>query len=249
MKSLRVLVTGGTSGIGKAIVERLTSEGSAVAFTGRNAERGREVADATDAVFLQADLVDPTSGDESTARAVEALGGLDALVHNAGIDHEGPLSETTDEAWDALVETNLLAAARQATAALRHLRESSNGSICIISSDAAVWPEVSVAAYSAVKRAVTVLGQMLAVQNGPARIRVNVVCPGDIAPGMRSTASGYSATGAVDEWLVPPIGRVGEARDVAGIVSFLLSPAAAFCTGATFLVDGGMRASTTAVDR
>ena len=249
MSQMRVLVTGGTSGIGKSIVERLCGDRHAVAFTGRSRERGALVAAATGATFLYADLADPASGETTAAQTAAAFGGVDALVHNAGVDHEGPLSQTTDDAWDTLVEVNLLAALRQVQGALPHLRASPEASITIVSSDAGLWPEVGVAAYSVVKRAVLMLGQMLAVTSGADGIRVNVVCPGDIAPGMRSTASGYGATGDVSDWYVPPLGRIGEPDDVAGAVAFLLSTDAAFCTGVALPVDGGMRASTAVVDR
>jgi NAD(P)-dependent dehydrogenase (short-subunit alcohol dehydrogenase family) len=118
-----------------------------------------------------------------------------------------------------------------------------------VSSDAGVWPELDVAAYSVIKRALIMLGQMLALDAAANGIRVNIVCPGDIAPGMRSTANGYGATGDVSEWFVPPIGRIGQPQDVAAAVAFLLSPDAAFCTGGILLVDGGMRASTDPIDR
>lgn len=248
MSRRRILVTGGTSGIGRSVVERLSADGAAVAFTGRNQERGEAVAGATGAHFLAADLTDPGSGEESSRWAAETLGGLDGLVHNAGVDYEGPLAETADEVWDVLLETNLFAALRQVNGAVPHLRESEAGAVAIVSSDAGLWPEVGVAAYSVVKRSVIALGQMLAVGLAAENIRVNVVSPGDIAPGMRSTAQGYGQTGDPDEWFVPPIGRIGQPEDVAAAIAFLVGPDAAFCTGSTLLVDGGMRASTGPID-
>jgi NAD(P)-dependent dehydrogenase (short-subunit alcohol dehydrogenase family) len=238
----RALVTGGTSGIGTAIVERLVADGMAVAFTGRNAERGREV-EGGGATFVRADARDAGDVGRSVAEAVSTLGGLDVVVLNAAVNHDAPLSETADEDWDAILETNLVAPYRYAVACLQRLREAGGGSLIAVSSDAGVWAEVDIGAYSVSKRALNWLVQMLAVEAGPAGIRVNAVCPGDIAPGMRSTTSGEARTGDTTSWPFPPLRRLGRAQDVASVVSFLASDDSAFVTGALLLADGGMRAS------
>ena len=120
----RVLVTGGTSGIGAEVVRRLASEGARIVFTGRDPARGASVADETGASFVQADVCDPEAIARSVVEAIEVLGGLDALVLNAGVLHEAPLSETSDEAWDAVMDTNLVAPYRYSVACLPHLRAS-----------------------------------------------------------------------------------------------------------------------------
>jgi NAD(P)-dependent dehydrogenase (short-subunit alcohol dehydrogenase family) len=239
----RTLVTGGTSGIGAAIVERLRSEGAAVVFTGRDATRGEEAASRTGATFVQADSREPDTVRRSVEAAVETLGGLDAVVLNAGVLHDSPLSETTDEAWDAVLETNLVGPYLYATACLPELRRAGGGSIVAISSDAGVWPETAIGAYSVSKRALNWLVQMLAMEAGPHGIRVNAVCPGDTAPGMASFVSGRVEPGSAEGWLTPPIGRIGTAADVAAAVAFFLSADSSFCNGSVLLVDGGMRAS------
>jgi meso-butanediol dehydrogenase / (S,S)-butanediol dehydrogenase / diacetyl reductase len=237
----RALVTGGTSGIGEAIVERLRSDGAAVAFTGRSAERGERVAARTGATFLQADATVAEDVERSVSGAVRELGALNALVLNAGVLHEGSLTETTDETWDAVLETNLVAPYRYTLACLPHLRAAGGGSIVVISSDAGVWVETAIGAYSVSKRALITLGQMLGTEAGKDGVRVNVVCPGDTAPGMATLT-----TGRVERdpsgWLLPPSGRIGTAEDVAATVAFFLSADASFCNGAVLLVDGGMRA-------
>jgi meso-butanediol dehydrogenase/(S,S)-butanediol dehydrogenase/diacetyl reductase len=242
LDGVRALVTGGTSGIGAAIVDRLRNEGASVVFTGRDVARGAAVADRTGAAFVQADARDPDAIRRSVAEATSRLGGLDAVVLNAGILHASALSETSDESWDAVMETNLLAPYRYAVACLAALR-TAGGSITLISSDAGVWPEVAIGAYSVSKRALILLGQMLAVEGGPDGVRANVVCPGDTAPGMATFVDGRVEPDGTSDWLVPPLARVGTGADVASVVAFFVSAESAFCNGAVLLVDGGMRAS------
>ncbi len=240
--SQRAVVTGGTSGIGVAIVERLVRDGASVVFTGRGEDRGQEVAERTGATFVRADAREAEDVTRSLREASEALGGLDLLVLNAGIIHAAPLAETTDEAWDSLVETNLIAPYRYAREALPLLREAGGGSIVVISSDAGVWAAPEVAAYSVTKRALNSLVQMLAIEAGPAGVRVNAICPGATAPGMVTTTAGRDDELDTDTWLRPPVGRVGRGEDVAGAVAFLASEDAAFVNGVLLPVEGGMRA-------
>jgi len=243
LEGMRALVTGGTSGIGAAIVERLHSEGASVVFTGRDEARGHEVAARTGADFVPADARDGGAVSASVSAAVARLGRLDALVANAGILHDALLSETTDEAWDAVLETNLVGYSLYAVACLPHLRAAGGGSITMISSDAGVWGETAIGAYSVSKRAVNMLEQTLAVEAGPHGIRVNAICPGDTAPGMATHVGGRDEGGDPASWTLPPLARVGTGADVAGAVAFFASPDGAFCNGSILLVDGGMRAS------
>jgi meso-butanediol dehydrogenase/(S,S)-butanediol dehydrogenase/diacetyl reductase len=242
-KTMRALVTGGTSGIGAAIVERLRSDGAAVVFTGRESARGLDVEERTGASFVCADVRDAGDVRASVESAHETLDGLDALVLNAGVLHDAALSETSDEAWDAVLETNLVGPYLYAIACLPLLRASENASITVISSDAGIWGETSIGAYSVSKRSLNMLVQTLAVEAGPDGVRVNAVCPGDTAPGMATHVAGRSETGDTSGWALPPLARVGTGADVAGAVAFFASPDGAFCNGSLLLVDGGMRAS------
>ena len=177
------------------------------------------------------------------SRRAEAVGGLDALVLNAGVLHEAPLSATTDEAWDAVMETNLFGPYRYALACLPELRAAGGGSIVLVASDAGVWGEVAIGAYSVSKRAAIMLAQMLGTEAGPAGISVNAVCPGDTLPGMATRIEGRVDPSDPSGWLVPPVGRIGTAQDTAAAVAFFVSPDSSFVNGAVLLVDGGMRAS------
>jgi NAD(P)-dependent dehydrogenase (short-subunit alcohol dehydrogenase family) len=221
----------------------MRSEGADVVLTGRDETRGREVAARTGAEFVAADVRDGAMVGASVAAAVEILGGLDALVANAGVLHEAPLSETTDEAWDSVLETNLVGYYLCAVACLPHLRAAGGGSITMISSDAGVWGETAIGAYSVSKRAVNMLVQTLAVEAGPLGIRVNAVCPGDTAPGMATYVVGRDESSDPSSWILPPLARVGTGADVASAVTFFASGDGAFCNGSILLVDGGMRAA------
>jgi NAD(P)-dependent dehydrogenase (short-subunit alcohol dehydrogenase family) len=243
LDGIRALVTGGTSGIGASIVERFRAEGASVVCTGRDASRGREVADRTGAEFVQADTRSAEAALGSVSAAVERLGGLDALVANAGVLHEAQPSETSDEAWDMVLQTNLVGYFRYSTACLPHLRAAGGGSITMISSDAGVWGETAIAAYSVSKRAVNMLAQALAVEAGPSGVRVNAICPGDTAPGMATFVGGRDESGDPSMWILPPLSRVGTGADVAGAATFFASADGAFCNGSILLVDGGMRAA------
>jgi len=240
---LRALVTGGTSGIGRGIVRRLRADGASVVFTGRDAERGGEVEKETGAIFVQADASDAGAVEESVTRATGALGGLDALVNNAGMILQGSIESTPPAAWRELLAVNLTAAFLYSRSCFGPIRDGGGGSIVHIASDTAVRGIPSIAAYSVTKAGVRMLSDMLALEGAPVNVRSNAVCPGDVLPGVQATPAGFSDHAEDPEnWTLPPAGRFGRAEDVASLVAWLVSDEARHLSGATIRIDAGMGA-------
>jgi 3-oxoacyl-[acyl-carrier protein] reductase len=234
------LVTGASRGIGAEIVRRLAADGAAVAFTygSSGADAAKVVADVEanggTAVAIQAD-----SGDaEQVARAIDEtvakLGGLDVLVNNAGVAYMGDVESLTMEQFDRLIAINVKGIFAAVQRALPHL--GSNGRIINIGSinaDRVPGPGLSIYAMS--KAAVAGLTRGLARDLGPRGITVNNVQPGPIATDMNPEVGEF----ADSLRQVMALGRYGHPRDIAGVVSYLAGPEAAYVTGANWNVDGG----------
>ncbi|MDX6621666.1 MAG: meso-butanediol dehydrogenase / (S,S)-butanediol dehydrogenase / diacetyl reductase [Gaiellales bacterium] len=235
------LVTGGTGGIGSAIVRRLRADGYDVVFCGRDAARGRALADATGALFRRADAADRGACDASVAFALEQLGTVELLVANAGILVTGPLATTTDEQFDRLVEINLTAAFRYGRALFAPMREHGGGAIVMVASDSAIRGSHRIPAYSVVKAGMVAIAELLGAEGAPHGIRANAVCPGNTLPGM----AGDDASA----WRPTADGRFASGEDVAAAVAFLASPEAAHINGASLRIDGGTGAALQAATR
>jgi NAD(P)-dependent dehydrogenase (short-subunit alcohol dehydrogenase family) len=176
------------------------------------------------------------------------LGGLDVLVNNAGVGVAARLVDTPLADYDRVMNINVRGYLLYAQSAYPHLARR-RGCMIHIASDAGIWGEQATGLYSVTKAAVVMLGKMLALDGGRDGVRSNVLCPGDIWPGMRHMAppgetdrAGQDGAESGDGWPVPPIGRVGQAGDVAAAAVFYASEQAEFITGTTLLVDGGMTA-------
>ncbi len=268
LEGKRALVTGGTTGLGRAVAGRFLAEGARVVITGRDRELGaraeaglgqRTGAGPGPAVrFIAADAADPEAVAASVRDAAEHLGGLDVLVNNAGIGVAARLLDTPLADYDQVMNVNVRGCLLYAQQAYPHLARN-RGCMIHIASDAGVWGEQATGLYSVTKAAVIMLGKMLALDGGPDGVRSNVLCPGDIEPGMRhmmppgqqepghqgqSQPGQSERDGAEDAsgWPVPPIGRIGQPGDVAAAAVFYASDQAEFITGTTLLVDGGMTA-------
>jgi NAD(P)-dependent dehydrogenase (short-subunit alcohol dehydrogenase family) len=255
LEGKRALITGGTTGLGLAVAERFLAEGARVVITGRDRRLGERAEQALGpgARFTAADAGDPEAVAASVSVAAEHLGGLDVLVNNAGVGVTARLVDTPLADYDRVMNVNVRGYLLYAQQAYPHLARR-RGCMIHVASDAGIWGEQATGLYSVTKAAVVMLGKMLALDGGPDGVRSNVLCPGDIWPGMRhmappgeqasteqdSTEQDRAESG--DAWPVPPIGRVGQAGDVAAAAVFYASDQAGFITGSTLLVDGGMTA-------
>jgi NAD(P)-dependent dehydrogenase (short-subunit alcohol dehydrogenase family) len=245
LEGKRALVTGGTTGLGLAIARRFLREGARVVITGRDRGLGGHAEQmlGPGARFIAADAGDPDAVGSSVSSATDHLDGLDVLVNNAGVGVTARLIDTPLADYDRVMGVNVRGYLLYAQHAYPHLARS-RGCMIHIASDAGIWGEQATGLYSVTKAAVVMLGKMLALDGGPDGVRSNVLCPGDIWPGMRH----MGPPGSLDrdeedgDWPVPPIGRIGQAGDVAAAAVFYASAEAEFITGTTLLVDGGMTA-------
>jgi NAD(P)-dependent dehydrogenase (short-subunit alcohol dehydrogenase family) len=242
-----VLVTGGTTGLGRAIAQRFLEEGAAIVLTGRDEELGAraetDLRERGSARFVRADAASSDDVRASVALAADVLGGLDVLVNNAGIGVAASALDTPLADFDTVMAVNVRGYLAYAQAAFPLLRER-GGCIVHISSDVGVFGDTNMGVYSVSKAAVNMLSNVLALECGPHGVRSNAICPGDIEPGMRHMAPPGEEAGQEDpaQWWVPPVGRLGRAADVASAAAFLASEEASFCNGIALVVDGGMRA-------
>jgi NAD(P)-dependent dehydrogenase (short-subunit alcohol dehydrogenase family) len=241
------LITGGTTGLGRAMAKRFLDEGASVVITGRDASLGAEAETALGSRgairFLRADAADPDQARASVDETVSLLGGLDVLVNNAGIGVQAGVLDTPLDAYDRVMDVNVRGAFVYAQAAFPHL-EARSGVMLHVSSDAGVLGEEDIGIYSVSKAALIMLSNMLAIEGGRRGVRSNAICPGDTAPGMRHMGRPGEDRPEDDPatWIQPPLGRIGEAMDVADAAVFLCSDRAGFVNGVALLVDGGMRA-------
>lgn len=237
-------VTGGSSGLGRAIVTALVHAGAAVAFTYRaNAAGARALVDELSPAGTVAGLHGDVTAEADVARciaeAVARFGGLDILVNNAGIIRDNLVLRMRPEDWQAVVETNLTGAERCCRYAVPHLVARGGGRIINIVSIAGVVGSPGQANYAAAKAGVIGLTEVLARDLAPQGVTVNAVAPGTIDAGI---VTGLSEEARRRLLAVIPMGRMGTAEEVAALVLFLAGPHAAFITGQTIAIDGGTTA-------
>jgi NAD(P)-dependent dehydrogenase (short-subunit alcohol dehydrogenase family) len=230
------LVTGSTSGIGRATAYTLAARGAVVVVTGRDTQRGAQVvkqieADGGTARFVAADLTDQ----EDVARLIREVGEVDVLVNSAAAASHGPSASITPEQYDAMLDSNVRAIYALTAALAPRMATRGGGSVINISSGSAVMGDDNNAVYAATKGAVNSLTRAWAAEYGPSGVRVNVVAPGPVY------------TSAPAQYLnrytsLIPLRRVARPEDISEVIAFLAGPGGSYVNGAIIPVDGGLTA-------
>jgi len=231
------IVTGGSRGIGRAIAKSLAGSGAQVVIGYASAhDEARAVAEGIGGVAVQAN-VGTTEGCEALVGAAEEWGGADVLVNNAGVTADGLLLRMKDEAWDKVLGINAGGTFRMCRAALPAMVKKRSGSIINITSVSGVRGNPGQVNYSASKAAVIALTQSLSREMARRNIRVNAVAPGFIQTDMTDELTDDQRSELLARI---PLRRMGEPEEIADMVGFLAGPRAAYITGQTFIVDGGL---------
>jgi meso-butanediol dehydrogenase / (S,S)-butanediol dehydrogenase / diacetyl reductase len=244
------VVTAGGSGIGAATVRRFVREGAAVVIadlSGTRAEQIRAEAAATRgrAVALKMDVADPQAVEATIKLALDSFGRLDVLFNNAGMAEVSLIHETTLESWERVIAVTLTGTFLGLKYAIPIMRRQGGGAVINTASISGIHGDYGMASYNAAKAGVINLTRTAALENAKHGIRVNCVCPGAI----NTRVAQILGKGRADEFRqvmgkAHPIGRMGEADEIANTVTFLASEEASFITGASFVVDGGVTAGT-----
>ena len=245
MDSLRgaaVVVTGASSGIGLAVVERFVAAGARV-LTG-----SRREAAIAGARWVRTDVADPAQADALVAAAVAAFGRVDVVVNNAGVQVEKTVADTTDEDFDYVMGVNVRGVFNVCRAAVRQMRAQPEGGVIInVGSISGTVSDHGMAVYNTSKAAVHALTRSIAVDHGADGIRCNAVAPGWIATPMADSSFAHAADPATAREAAAarhPVGRLGRPEDIAGLVLWLASDEASFVSGSLFTIDGGLTAQT-----
>ncbi len=245
------LITGGTSGIGRATAVLFAQEGARVAITGRNEVRGREVMAEIEqaggaATFVRSDVRFAEECHRAVEETLRAFGGLDILFNNAGVFYPNTVLAGTEEEWDLTLDINLKGTYLMSKYALPTMIAQGSG---VIINNASNWGLVGgpkAAAYCASKGGVVLLTKAMALDHAGQGIRINCICPGDVLTPMLTEEARRLGV-AWETYLAAaadcPMGRVGRPEEVAKAVLFLASDDSSFMTGTALVADGGFTAS------
>ena len=236
------LITGGSKGIGRSIALAFAEHGATLALVARGREALEESRRAIEAVggrcaALSADMAHEEDWSRIVNETVSTFGGVDVLVYGAATaDNYGPIVESTSEGWDLVMRVNLKGAFMVSKLCHPHMRARGGGAVIHITSNECVRPTFGLGSYSISKGAMVSMTQVCAKEWATDKIRVNC-----IAPGLVRTELAEPLVKMVEEsgHYPNPLKRVGEPNEIAGIALYLASPAGAYATGQTFVVDGG----------
>ncbi|HSO82153.1 3-oxoacyl-ACP reductase FabG [Thiocapsa sp.] len=242
LKDEIALVSGASRGIGRAIAMALAEQGAAVAGTATTAAGARSIEEALNeagyrGIGIVLDVADQASVEAAVGEITERLGAPGILVNNAGITRDNLLMRMKDEEWDSVIETNLSSLYRVTKACLRSMTKARKGRIINIASVVGSMGNAGQTNYAAAKAGMMGFTKALAREVGSRAITVNCVAPGFIDTDMTRAlpdAQRQALIGGI------PLGRLGQPEEIAGAVVFLASPAAAYITGETLHVNGGM---------
>jgi NAD(P)-dependent dehydrogenase (short-subunit alcohol dehydrogenase family) len=234
----KLLVFGAGSGIGLATVKGAVAAGARVAATVFDAEQKTEIDNALAEWSAVVDVRDGAVAD-AVDMAAQTLGGLDAVILCAGIFEYRRIADTSPDDWQRVIDTNLGAAYRVGRASVSLFERQRRGSLVLVSSQVGIVGHPRAAAYAASKAGINGLVKALALELAPFGARVNAVAPGPIATPMTAVARSDADR---HQWLIDqiPLGRFGEADEVARVLLFLASDAASYITGQILPVDGGV---------
>lgn len=227
------IVSGGARGIGAAVARRLAAEGAQVVIGDLLDGDGRALAEAigANAAYVHLDVTSPQGWADAVRQAEERFGGVDVLVNNAGIADFGSIEDYTLEQWNTIIAVNLTGVFLGIKAAVEPMKRSPGASIINISSTAGLQGYQNLPGYTAAKYGVRGLTKSVAIDLGPAGIRVNSVHPGAVRTPMTAGLDGGQEHVALH--------RMGEPEEIANLVLFLASDESSFSTGAEFVADGG----------
>ncbi|HEU4401890.1 MAG TPA: SDR family oxidoreductase [Candidatus Polarisedimenticolia bacterium] len=247
LRGRSALVTGGASGIGRAIALLFAREGAAVAIVDRDEAGGQGVARAIvdgggRAIVVAGDVTRAADCEQAVKRASEALGGPGILVNNAGIIRRATVTETSEEDWDRVMEVNVKPIFLLARCVVPIMARAGGGVIINTASNWGLVGGARAAAYCASKGAVVLLTKAMAIDHGGQNIRVNCLCPGDTdTPMLRSEARQLGEP--IERFLADsasnPLRRVATPEEVARAALYLASDASSFVTGTALVIDGG----------
>lgn len=244
------LVTGGGTGIGKAIAVAFAREGAKVAVAGRRKEKLQETVEEIekaggDGLAIAGDVSKARDAERAVHEAARNFGKLNVLVNNAGVLHVATIEGTSEEEWDRLMAINLKGPFLMCRAALPEFRKAGGGAIVNVGSVLGLVGMKDRAAYCASKGGVTLLTKAMALDHAHEQVRVNCICPSivetELVKGLFAGSDEGKATRAARVRQIP-IGRMGRPEDVAEMAVFLASEEASWLTGAAIPLDGGLSA-------